>query len=131
VCYESRKMNENEQNYVRRDLELAAIIHALKMWRHYLLSRQFILMSDHSGLRYLFDQLHLNAEKSIWLAMISEFDFTIRYIKGTENGVAYAFSKRVRVNHIVSMSSYRIDLQDQILQEGQQDDRYKEIRYKL
>lgn len=55
VCYESRKLNEHEHNYVTHDLELAAIIHALNMWRHYLIGRRFILMSEHNGLRYLFD----------------------------------------------------------------------------
>jgi hypothetical protein len=50
ICYESRKLNEHEVNYVTHDLELAAIVHALKMWRHYLLGRKFVLMTDHSGL---------------------------------------------------------------------------------
>jgi hypothetical protein len=50
VCYESQKLNENEVNYVTHDLELAAIVHALKMWRHYLLGRKFVLMTDHCGL---------------------------------------------------------------------------------
>jgi len=61
ACYKSRKLNKHEQNYVTHDLELTTIIHALKMWRHYLLGRRFVLMSDHSGLRYLFDQPNLNA----------------------------------------------------------------------
>lgn len=54
VFYESRKLNEHKRNYVIHDLKLATIIHALKMWRHYLLGRKFVLMSDHSGLRYFF-----------------------------------------------------------------------------
>jgi hypothetical protein len=56
IFYESRKLNEHEINYVTHDLELASIVHALKMWRHYLLGRRFVLMTDHSGLKYLFDQ---------------------------------------------------------------------------
>ena len=55
VCYESRNLNEHEKNCVTHDIELAVIIHALNMWRHYLLSKIFVLMSDHSGLRCLFD----------------------------------------------------------------------------
>jgi hypothetical protein len=50
VFYESRKLNEHEVNYVTHDLELAAIVHTLKMWRHYLLGRKFVLMIDHCGL---------------------------------------------------------------------------------
>lgn len=82
VCYESRKLNECEQNYRTHDLELAVIIHALKMWRHYLLSNQFILRSDQNGLRYLFEQMNLNSRQARWLATINEFDFEIKYIKG-------------------------------------------------
>lgn len=65
------------------------------MWRHYLLGKRFVFMSDHSGLRYLFDQTNLNSKKAIWLSTISEFDFEIRYIKGKENKVADSPSKRI------------------------------------
>jgi len=119
VCYESRKLNENEQNYVTYDLELKMIIHALKMWRHYLLGRRFVLMSDHIRLRYLFDQSNLNVRQARWLATISEFDFEIRYIKGKENMVVDALSRIVQVNHIATMSSYGTNLMTQILQVGQ------------
>ena len=95
VCYESWKFNEHEHNYSTHDLELVVIIHALKMWRHYLLGRRFVLMSDHIGLRYLFDQLNLNARKARWLATISQFDFKIRYVKGKENRVADSLSRWV------------------------------------
>lgn len=63
--------------------------------------------------------------------MISEFDFEIRYIKGKENRVAYALIMKVRVNHIAVMSSYGIDLQDQILQARQQDGRYVDLMHRL
>lgn len=57
VFYESRKLNEHEHNYVTHELELVTIVHALKMWRHYLFGRIFVLLSDHSGLRYFFTNL--------------------------------------------------------------------------
>lgn len=72
-------------------------------------------MSDHSGLRCMFDQLNLNARKDRLLIIISEFDFEIRYIKGKENELSYALRIRVHVNHIETMSSYGRNLQDQIL----------------
>ena len=50
VCYKSKNLNEHKHNYVNCDVELAVIIHALKMWRHYLLGRRFALMRKHSGL---------------------------------------------------------------------------------
>lgn len=55
VCYESWKLNEREQKCVTHDIELVAIIHSLKMSRHYLIGRRFIFMRNHHGLRYLFD----------------------------------------------------------------------------
>jgi hypothetical protein len=75
IFYKSRKLNEHEINYVIHDLELAAIVHALKMLRHYLLGRRFVLMTDHCGLRYLFDQPKLNARQARWMTLLSEFDF--------------------------------------------------------
>ena len=51
ICYESRKLKEDEKNYATHDLELGAIVHALKMWRHYLMGRRFELRIDHCGLK--------------------------------------------------------------------------------
>jgi hypothetical protein len=67
IFYESRKLNEHEINYVTHDLELVAIVHALKMWRHYLLGRIFLLMTYHYGLRHLFDQPKLNVRQARWI----------------------------------------------------------------
>jgi hypothetical protein len=55
VSYESRKLKEHERSYATHDLELETIISALKMWQNYMKGRKFVLMTDHSGLRYLFD----------------------------------------------------------------------------
>lgn len=92
IFYESRKLKEHEKNYATHDLELAAIVHVLKMWKHYLIGRKFELRTDHHGLKYLFDQ---NARQARWLELISEFDFDIVYVKGKENRVADALSRRV------------------------------------
>ena len=67
VCYESRKLKEDEKNYATRDLELAAIVHALKMWRHYLMKTKFELRIDHCGLKYLFDYPTLNVRQARWM----------------------------------------------------------------
>ena len=69
-------------------------------------------MSDHIGLRYLFDKLNLNSRQATWLAMISEFDFDIRHIKGKENMVANSLSSHMHVNHIATMSYYGTNLHD-------------------
>jgi hypothetical protein len=64
--------SENKINYVTHDLEFVAIVHYLKMWRHFLLGRRFVLMTDHSGLRYLFDQPNSMLDKQGgWLSSVS------------------------------------------------------------
>jgi hypothetical protein len=95
ICYESRKLKEHERNYITHDLELAAVIHALKMWRHYIMGIKFLLFMDNSGVKYLFNQSDLNARHARWIAFLSEFDFEVRHIKGKENKVADALSRRI------------------------------------
>jgi hypothetical protein len=110
ICYESRKLNEHEINYVNHDLELASIVHALKMWRHHLLGRIFVLMTDHCELRHLFDQLKLNSRQARWMDLLSEFDFEIKHIKGKENRVADALSISVKMIHLVAVITYETNV---------------------
>ena len=88
ICYESIKLKKHEKNYATHDPKLPTIVHALKMWRHYLMVRRFELRTDHCGLKYLFDQPTLNARQAIWLEFLCDFDFEIKHINGKENKVA-------------------------------------------
>jgi len=63
IAYESRKLKLHELNYATHDLELAAVVHALKIWRNYLLGKPFRLETDHQSLKYLFTQPNLNARQ--------------------------------------------------------------------
>jgi hypothetical protein len=114
ICYESRKLNEHEINYVTHDLDLATIVHTLKMWRNYLLGRIFVLMIDHCGLRHLFDQPKLNARQARWMALLSEFDFEIKHIKGKENRVSDALSRSVKMIHLATMRTYKMDVRERV-----------------
>jgi hypothetical protein len=114
VCYESRKLNEHEVNYVTHDLELATIMHTLKMWRHYLMGRRFVLMTDHCGLRYLFDQAKLNARQARWMALLSEFDFEIKHIKRKENRVVDALNRSMKIIHLAAVSTYKTDVKERV-----------------
>jgi hypothetical protein len=114
VCYESQKLNEHEFNYVTHDLELLAIVHALKMWRHYLLGRKFVLMTDHCGLRYLFYQPNLNSRQARWMALLSEFDFEIKHIKGKENRVSNALSRSMKTIHLAAVSTCETDVKERV-----------------
>lgn len=105
VAYESRKIKQHEVNYAPHDLELAAIVHALQMWRHYLIGKPFELKMDHMGLRYIFTQPNLNAKQRHWLEFPSEYDFSIEYIKGKENRVDDALNRR---RHISTISTTKI-----------------------
>jgi hypothetical protein len=82
ICYESRKLKENERHYATHNLELAAIMHALRKWRHYLMGKRFVLRINHNGLKYLFDQPTLNVRQRKCLEFLSEYDFDINHIKG-------------------------------------------------
>ena len=82
VAYESRKLKTHENNYVTYDLELAAIIHALKMQHHHLIGEIFLLMSNNISLKYLFDQQNLNAGQVRWLSFLIQYYFGIKHIKG-------------------------------------------------
>jgi hypothetical protein len=114
IFYESRKLNEHEINYVTHDMELATIVNALKMWRNYLLGRIFVLMTYHSGLRYLFDQPKINVRQARWMALLSDFDFEIKHIKGKENRVADALSISMKVVHLAAVSASESDIKERV-----------------
>jgi hypothetical protein len=131
IFYESIKLKDNERQYVTRDLELASIVHALKMWIHYLMGKRFELRTDHSGMKYLFGQPTLNARKSRWLEFINEYDFKINHIKGKENKVADALSRRMHEMHATTISMYKSNLQDRILEAAKSDPHYTETKEKI
>jgi hypothetical protein len=131
ICYESRKLKEHERHYATHDLELEAIVHALKMWRHYLMGKIFELRTDHSGLKYLFGQPSLNSRQSKWLEFLSEYDFDIKHIKGKENKVVDALSRRVHEMHATTISMYKSYLSEIILEVSKSDQRYVDIKENL
>ena len=74
------------------------------------MGRRFNLRIDHYGLKYLFDQPTMNAKKARWLEFLCELDFEIKHIKGKENKVADAISRKVQEMHVASLSIYQSDL---------------------
>ena len=77
VAYVSRQLKNHKQNYPTHDLELAAIVFALKLWRHYLYGENFEVFSDHKSLKYIFSQKDLNARKRRWMETLEDFNFTL------------------------------------------------------
>jgi len=94
VAYASRQLKIHEKNYPTHDLELAAIVFALKVWRHYLYGCRFEVFSDHKSLKYLFDQKELNIRQRRWMEFIKDYDFSLQYHPGKANVVADALSRK-------------------------------------
>jgi hypothetical protein len=131
ICYEPRKLKEYERHYATHDLDLVAIVRALRKWRHYLMGKRFEMRIDDNGLKYLFDQPTLNAKQSRWLEFLSEYDFDIKHIKVKENKVVDALNKRVHELHATTISMYQSDLKPIILEVVKLDLQYKELVAKL
>ncbi|KAL0553698.1 hypothetical protein IC582_007601 [Cucumis melo] len=87
VAYASRQLKKHERNYPTHDLELAVVVLALKLWRHYLYGERCHIFTDHKSLKYIFDQKELNLKQRRWLELIKDYDCTIDYHPGKANVV--------------------------------------------
>jgi len=102
VAYASRQLKVHERNYPTHDLELAAIVFALKICRHYLYGAQFRVFSDHKSLKYLFDQKELNMRQRRWMEFLKDYDFELLYHPGKANVVADALRRKtVHTAHLM------------------------------
>ena len=94
IAYASKQLKKHEENYPTHDLELAAVVFALKIWRHYLYGVPCMIFTDHKSLQYIFTQKELNLRQRRWLELIKDYDCTIKYHPGKANAVADALSRR-------------------------------------
>jgi hypothetical protein len=101
VAYASRQLRKHEEHYPTHDLELAAIVHALKIWRHYLIGKRCEIYSDHKSLKYIFTQPDLNLRQRRWLELIKDYDLEINYHLGKANIVVDALSRRSHLNQLI------------------------------
>ncbi|GJZ83121.1 putative reverse transcriptase domain-containing protein [Tanacetum coccineum] len=97
IAYASRQLKIHEKNYTTHDLELGAVVFALKIWRHYLYGTKCTMFTDHMSLQYILDQKELNMRQCRWLELLSDYDCEIRYHPGKENVVADALSRKERI----------------------------------
>jgi hypothetical protein len=93
VAYASRQLRKHEQNYPTHDLELSAVVHALKIWRHYMIGNKCQIFTDHKSLKYIFTQKDLNLRQRRWLELIKDYNLDIQYHPGKANVVADALSR--------------------------------------
>nr|GFC10802.1 putative reverse transcriptase domain-containing protein [Tanacetum cinerariifolium] len=96
IAYASRQLKVHEKNYTTHDLELGAVVFALKMWRHYLYGTKCVMFTDLKSLQHILDQKELNMRQRRWLELLSDYDCEIRYHPGKANVVADALSRKER-----------------------------------
>jgi hypothetical protein len=98
IAYVSRQLRKHELNYPTHDLELAAVVHALKIWRHYIMGTKCQVYTDHKSLKYIFTEKDLNLRQHRWLELIKDYDLEIHYHPGKANLVADALSRKEHVH---------------------------------
>jgi hypothetical protein len=94
IAYASRALWDHEHNYPTHDLELAAVIHALKIWRHHLMGTKCNFYTDHKSLKYIFTRADINMRQKCWLELIKDYDLEVHYHPGKANVVADALSHK-------------------------------------
>nr|GEV55107.1 hypothetical protein [Tanacetum cinerariifolium] len=94
IAYTSRQLKIHEKNYTTHDLELGAVVFALKIWRHYLYRTKSVIYTDHKSLQQIFSQKELNMRQHRWIEIFSDYDCKIHYHTGKANIVADALSRK-------------------------------------
>nr|GEY52294.1 putative reverse transcriptase domain-containing protein [Tanacetum cinerariifolium]GEZ09549.1 putative reverse transcriptase domain-containing protein [Tanacetum cinerariifolium] len=100
IAYASRQLKPNEENYTTHDLELGAIVFALKIWRHYLYGTKCTVFTEHKSLQHILHQKELNIRQLRWLELLADYDYEIRYRPGKENVVANALSRKKQIKSL-------------------------------
>ena len=115
IAYASRQLKPNEQNYPTHDLELAAVVHALKIWRHYLYGTTCQILTDHKSLKYIFTQRELNMRQHRWLELIKDYDLEILYHPSKANIVDDALSRKASQERMLSHLTAQLALQKDLM----------------
>jgi hypothetical protein len=109
IAYASRRLHRHEEHYPTHDLELAAVVHALKIWRHYLLGNVYHIYTNHKSLKYIFTQSELNMRQRRWLELIKDYELEIHYHPGKANVVADVLSRKASC-HCLMIETFDITL---------------------
>ncbi|GKA40372.1 putative reverse transcriptase domain-containing protein [Tanacetum coccineum] len=97
IAYASRQLKIHKKNYTTHDLELGAVVFALKMWRCYLYGTKSVICTYHKSHQHIFDQKELNMRQRRWIELFSDYSCKIRYHPGKANVVADALSRKERM----------------------------------
>jgi ribonuclease HI len=101
----SRQLKDHERNYPTHDLELAAVVYALKTWRHYLFREKIEIYTDHQSLKYIYTQKELNMRQQRWVELIKYYNSYILYHSGKANVVANALSRKSQSDTLNTLST--------------------------
>ncbi|KAK3018425.1 hypothetical protein RJ639_003446 [Escallonia herrerae] len=104
VAYESRKLNEAERRYTTHEKELLAVVHCLRIWRHYLLGSSFIVQTDNTAVSHFLSQSKLTSKQARWQELLAEFNFMLEYRAGSTNSVADTLSRRAELDQVALMA---------------------------
>ncbi|GKC99413.1 putative reverse transcriptase domain-containing protein, partial [Tanacetum coccineum] len=96
ISYASRQLKIHEKNYTTHDLELGAVVFALKIWRYYLYGTKYTVFTDHKSLQHILDQKELNMRQRRWLELLSDYNCEIRYHPGKANVVVDALNAQTK-----------------------------------
>ncbi|GJX28927.1 putative nucleotidyltransferase, ribonuclease H [Tanacetum coccineum] len=119
IAYASRQLKIHEKNYTTHDLELGAVVFALKIWRHYLYGTKCVVFTDHKSLQHILNQKELNMRQRRWIELLSDYDCEISYHPGKANVVADALSRKERVKPLwvkALVMTIGLDLPSRILE---------------
>ncbi|GJY20236.1 hypothetical protein Tco_0392802 [Tanacetum coccineum] len=119
IAYASRQLKIHEKNYTTHDLELGAVVFALKIWRHYLYGTECVVFTDHKSLQHILNQKELNMRQHRWIELLSDYDCEIRYHPRKANVVADALSRKERVKPLrvkALVMTIGLDLPSRILE---------------
>jgi hypothetical protein len=105
ISYSSRQLRCHEEHYPTHDLELAAVVMALRTWQHYLLGNVVHIYIDHKSLKYIFTQPDLNMRQRRWLELIKDYELVVHYHPGKANVVADVLSRKGHCNYLPAVSS--------------------------
>lgn len=109
VAFFSEKLNDAKKKYSSYDLELYALVQALRKWIHYLLPKEFVVYTDNQALSFLNSQDKLNHRHVKWVEYLQSYTFTLKHKKGQLNKVADALSRRLLTIHEINVQSIGID----------------------
>ncbi|GJV99156.1 putative reverse transcriptase domain-containing protein [Tanacetum coccineum] len=110
IVYASRQLKTHEENYTTYDLELGAVVFALRLWRHYLYGTKCVVFTDNKSLQYILNQKDLNMRQRRWIELLSDYDCEIRYHPEKANVVADALSRKERIRPLRKALGTNLDM---------------------